>query len=223
MRSRWFGIVIAAVAAAMSVWAYPRLPATMATHWGLDGTPNGFSSRLVAVSIVPGLLVFMTVLFNALPKVDPRGENYAKFLKSYWLIANAVIVFLLVAHAMVIASGLGVDVKIDRLMPFGVGLLFVFLGNYLTRVVFLGNYLTRVEPNWFIGIRTPWTLSSDTVWRRTHRTAGWLMVVGGLVLAAGAFAPRPAFFVLFVVTIVIVAVIPIVQSYVLWKREQGKP
>jgi uncharacterized membrane protein len=211
MRSRWFGIVVAIVTAAISVWAYPRLPPTVATHWGLDGTPDGYSSRLMAVSIMPLVLVFMTVIFNVLPKVDPRRENYARFLSSYWLIANAVIVFLLVAHAMIIASGLGFDVKIDRLMPLGVGLLFVFLGNYLT----------RVEPNWFIGIRTPWTLSSDSVWRRTHRTGGWLMVIGGLVLAASAFVPRPAFLVLFVATIVIVAVIPIVQSYVLWKREQG--
>jgi uncharacterized membrane protein len=210
MRSRWFGIVVAVVTVAMSAWAFPRLPPTMVTHWSLDGTPNGYSSRLVAVSIIPIILLFMTVLFNLLPKVDPRGENYGKFLSSYWLIANAVIVFLLVAHALVLASGLGVDVKIDRLMPLGVGLLFVFLGNYLT----------RVEPNWFIGIRTPWTLSSDSVWRRTHRTGGWLMVIGGLVLAASAFVPRSAFLVLFVVTIVIVAVIPIVQSYVLWKREQ---
>lgn len=212
MRSRWFGIVVAAVTAAISVWAYPRLPPTVATHWGLDGTPDGYSSRLMAVSIMPLVLVFMTVIFNVLPKVDPRRENYARFLSSYWLIANAVIVFLLVTHAMIIASGLGFDVKIDRLMPLGVGLLFVFLGNYLT----------RVEPNWFVGIRTPWTLSSDSVWRRTHRTGGWLMVIGGLVLAASAFVPRPAFLVLFVATIVIVAVIPIVQSYVLWKKEQGK-
>jgi len=212
MRSRWFGIVIAAFAAGVSVWACPRLPPTMATHWSLNGTPDGFSSRLMAVSIVPALLVFMTVLFNVLPKVDPRRENYAKFLSSYWLIANAVILFLLLAHALIIASGLGYGVRIDRLMPLGVGLLFVFLGNYLT----------RVEPNWFIGIRTPWTLSSDTVWRRTHRTGGWLMVIGGLVLAIGAFVARSAFLVLFVATIILVAVIPVVQSYVLWKREQRK-
>jgi uncharacterized membrane protein len=213
MRSRWFGLVVTAVTVALSFWAYRRLPPTMATHWGLNGAPDGYSSRLVAVSIMPVVLLVMTLLFNVLPKVDPRRENYAKFFSSYWLIANAVIVFLLVAHAMIIASGLGVDVKIDRLMPLGVGLLFVFLGNYLT----------RVEPNWFVGIRTPWTLSSDTVWRRTHRTGGWLMVIGGLVLAASAFAPRPAFLVLFVVTIVLIAVIPIVQSYVLWKKEQRGP
>jgi len=148
-----------------------------------------------------------------LPRVDPRRENYAKFLSSYWLIANAVILFLLLAHTLIIASGLGYGVRIDLLMPLGIGLLFVFLVNYLT----------RVEPNWFIGIRTPWTLSSDTVWRRTHRTGGWLMVIGGLVLAIGAFVARSAFLVLFVATIILVAVIPVVQSYVLWKREQGKP
>jgi len=210
MRSRWFGLVIAALAVAVSVWAYPRLPPTVATHWSLRGTPDGFSSRGWAVAIVPLVIVAITVLFNVLPKVDPRRENYAKFLTSYWLIANAVIVFMLVAHTMIIATGLGYSVKIDRLMPVGVGLLFVFLGNYLT----------RVEPNWFIGIRTPWTLSSDTVWRKTHRTGGGLMVLGGLVLAAGAFLPHGAFVPLFVVTIVIVALIPIVQSYVLWKRER---
>ena len=210
MRSRWFGLVVAALAVAMSVWAYPRLPPAVATHWNLNGTPDGFSSRMWALAIVPIVLIAMTIVFNVLPKVDPRRENYAKFLTAYWLIANAVILFLLVAHAMLIAAGLGFSVKIDRLMPLGIGLLFVFLGNYLT----------RVEPNWFIGIRTPWTLSSDTVWRRTHRTGGALMVVGGLILAISAFLPRPAFLVLFVATIVIVAVIPIVQSYILWKREQ---
>lgn len=210
MRSRWFGLVIAALAVAVSVWAYPRLPPTVATHWSLRGTPDGFSSRGWAVAIIPLAIVAITVLFNVLPKMDPRRENYARFLSSYWLIANAVIVFVLVAHAMMIATGLGYSVKIDRLMPLGVGLLFMFLGNYLT----------RVEPNWFVGIRTPWTLSSDTVWRKTHRTGGALMVIGGAVLAAGAFLPHGAFVPLLVTTIVIVAVIPIVHSYVLWKRER---
>lgn len=212
MRSRWFGLVIAVVALAASIWAYPQLPPTVATHWSLNGTPDGFSSRGWALAIVPIVLIAMTVLFNVLPKVDPRGENYAKFLTTYWLIANAVVVFLLVAHGMIIASGLGYTVRVDRLMPLGVGLLFIFLGNYLT----------RVEPNWFVGIRTPWTLSSDVVWRKTHRTGGLLMVVGGLVLAIGAFLPHAAFLPLFVTTIVLVAVIPIAQSYVLWKREQRK-
>ncbi len=210
MRSRWFGLVVTALAAAVSVWAYPRLPETVATHWNLQGTPDGYSSRLWAVAMMPLLTLGLWGLFNVLPKVDPRHENYAKFLDSYWLIANAVLVFTGVADVLILANGLGYTVQVDRLLPLGVGLLFAFLGNYLT----------RVEPNWFVGVRTPWTLSSDTVWRKVHRTAGSLFVLGGLVIAAGAFGPRGVFTPLFVATVIVVAGIPVVQSYILWKREQ---
>jgi uncharacterized membrane protein len=210
MRSRWFGLVIAALALAISIWAYPSLPPSVATHFNLRGTPDGFSSRFVAVAIGPLLIVGIMLLFNLLPKFDPRRENYASFLSTYWLFANAVIVFMLIVHGIVIATGLGYAMRIDRLMPLLIGLLFVVIGNYLT----------RVEPNWFVGIRTPWTLSSDRVWRKTHRTGGWLMVIGGLALATGAFLPPAALLPLLIGTVVVVAVFPIVQSYILWKREQ---
>jgi len=210
MRRRWFGLVIAALAVVVSIWAYPQLPPTLATHWNVGGTADGFSSRATAVLIMPLVIIALTGLFNVLPKLDPRGANYAKFIDTYWLIANAVILFILIGHGMIIATGLGYPVKVDRFMPIGIGLLFIVLGNYLT----------RVEPNWFIGIRTPWTLSSDTVWRKTHRTGGWLMVVGGFVLAASVFLPQGAFLPLLIAAILIVAVIPVVQSYILWKREQ---
>jgi uncharacterized membrane protein len=213
MRSRWFGLVIAGIAIAVSIWAYPQLAPTVATHWNLNGTPDGFSSRLVAVLIIPVVILVMMGLFNVLPKLDPRGQNYAKFFGTYWLICNTVIAFMLIAHAMIIASGIGFPIRIDRLMPVGIGLLFIVLGNYLT----------RVEPNWFIGIRTPWTLSSDTVWRKTHRTGGYLMVLGGLLVAACAVLPHGAFIPVLVAAILVMAVIPIVQSYILWKRERKTP
>jgi uncharacterized membrane protein len=211
MRSRWFGLVIAALAVALSVWAYPSLPPTVATHWNLRGTPDGFSSRFMAAAIGPVVILGLTLLFRVLPRFDPRRENYAKFLGTYWLFANAVIAFMLIIHAVVLATGLGYSVRIDRLMPLFIGLLFVVIGNYLT----------RVEPNWFVGIRTPWTLSSDAVWRKTHRTGGWLMVIGGLALATGAVLPAGALLPLLIGVIVLIAVVPIVQSYVLWKRDQG--
>jgi uncharacterized membrane protein len=211
MRSRWFGVGVAGLAAAVSVWAYPRLPETVVTHWNLRGVADGYSSRVWAVALMPIVMLAMTGLFSVLPKMDPRRENYAKFLDSYWLIANAILVFIGVAHVLILANGLGYTVQVDRLLPLGVGLLFAFLGNYLT----------RIEPNWFIGIRTPWTLSSDAVWRKTHRTGGWLFVIGGIVIAAGAFAPRGAFVPLFVCTMVVVVLIPVVQSFVLWKREKN--
>jgi immunity protein, SdpI family len=213
MRSRWFGLVVAALAVAASVWAFPRLPDTVATHWNLRGEPDGFSPRFWAVAFMPLLILGTTALFNVLPKLDPRRANYDRFIDSYWLIANAVIALLLVAHALVVGSGLGYEVQVDRLLPVGLGLF----------LAFLGNYLTRVEPNWFVGIRTPWTLSSDTVWRKTHRTGGWMLVVGGLVVTLGAFLPRERFFPLMIATIVIATAVPVVQSYVLWKREKRGP
>lgn len=209
MRSRWFGLGAVVVAAAISLWAYPRLPDTVVTHWNLRGEPDGYSSRFRAAVFLPVLILASTALFNLLPKFDPRRANYERFRDSYWLITNAVLAFVVVAHGLMLGSGLGYEVHMDRLLPLGVGLL----------IAFLGNYLTRVEPNWFIGIRTPWTLSSDTVWRKTHRTGGWLFVIGGLIIAAAGFAPRSVFFPIMFATIVLVAAIPVIHSYVLWKRE----
>src|SRR2546423_7754081 len=198
MRSRWFGLVVAGLAGAVSIWAYPQLPPTVATHWNLNGQANGFSSRAVAVGIFPLVILGMTALFNVLPKLDPRRENYGKFIATYWLIANAVILFMLIGHGMIIATALGYPVKIDRALPLGLGILFIVLGNYIT----------RVEPNWFVGIRTPWTLSSDTVWRKTHRTGGLLMVLGGFIVGASAFLPHGAFLPLLIAAIVITAGVP---------------
>ena len=210
MRSRWFGLVIAALAIVLSIWAYPSLPPTVATHWNFRGEPDGFSGRLMAVLIGPLVILFLTLLFNVLPRLDPRRANYAKFVSTYWLFANAVIAFMLIAHALVLATGLGYSVRIDRWMPIGIGVL----------LIFLGNYLTRIEPNWFIGIRTPWTLSSDTVWRKTHRTGGFVMVLAGLAVAATAFLPHAMLLPLVIAALVVAVVTPLVQSYILWKREQ---
>ncbi|HEY3279878.1 MAG TPA: SdpI family protein [Gemmatimonadales bacterium] len=210
MRSRRYGLWVAALAVVVSVWAYGRLPDTVATHWDLRGQPDGYSSRLWAVTVMPVLVLLLTGLFRLFPKVDPKGANYDKFLDTYWLIANAVLTLVGLGHVLIVANGMGYSVQVDRLLPVGLGLL----------LAFLGNYMTRVEPNWFVGIRTPWTLSSDAVWRRTHRTAGWLFAFGGLMIAVAAFLPRPTFLPLTAAVLVVASAVPVVQSYVLWKRER---
>src|SRR5436309_13875739 len=125
---------MASVALAGSLWGYPQQPPTYATHLNVLGEADVFSGRVVAVSIMPLLIIVMTGLFNVLPRLDPRRANYAKFIGTYWLIANAVILFILIGHGMIVATGLGYPVKIGRTLPIGVGLLFVGLGNHLTRV-----------------------------------------------------------------------------------------
>ena len=200
MRNRWLGFVVAAVALALGVWAWPRLPARVPTHWNIHGVPDGYSSRLIAVLLMPGIVLALNGLFRILPLLDPRRVNYEKFQDTYWLIANA----------LVIANGLGVPVAMARLMPVGIGLLFIVLGNSLA----------RVQPTWFVGIRTPWTLSSDTVWRKTHRTGGFTFVIAGGVMITAAFVSGALVWVLLAAAAVLAVAVPVVQSYVLWRREQ---
>jgi len=210
MRNRWLGFVVAAVALALGVWAWPRLPARVPTHWNIHGVPDWYSSRLVAVLLMPGIVLALNGLFRILPLLDPRRVNYEKFQDTYWLIANALVLFLLGVHALVIANGLGVPVAMARLMPVGIGLLFIVLGNSLA----------RVQPTWFVGIRTPWTLSSDTVWRKTHRTGGFTFVIAGGVMITAAFVSGALVWVLLAAAAVLAVAVPVVQSYVLWRREQ---
>src|SRR5438309_6699053 len=210
MRKRWLGFVVAAVALAIGVGPWPLRPARVATHWYIHGTPDGYSSRLFAVLITPVILVVINGVFRILPRFDPRRANYEKFQDTYWLIANAVALFLLGIHVLVMINGLGRPVAMSRLMPVAMGLLFVVLGNSLS----------RVQPTWFVGIRTPWTLSSDTVWRKTHRTGGFTFVIAGVVMLTAAFVSGPPVGILLAAAGVLAGGVPGVQSYVLWRGER---
>jgi uncharacterized membrane protein len=210
MRNRNFGLFIALLAAAFSIWAYSRLPQVVTTHWNFKGEPDGTSSRLVAAVLLPLFLVVLPLIFRVLPKIDPKGENYAKFSDAYWLIANTVVLFLAGVHVVVLLNAMGTPVDINLVIGLGVGLL----------LMVMGNYLGKVQPNWFMGIRTPWTLASEQVWRKTNRTAGWLFVLAGLLIAIAAFIPTIPTTMVMGVAIAIAAIIPVVQSYVLWRKER---
>ncbi|MFQ5704538.1 MAG: SdpI family protein [Gemmatimonadales bacterium] len=209
MRSRWLGMVILGATIGLSIWAYPDLPARVATHWNIHGVPDRYSSKQGAVVIIPLIIAVLLALVQILPKIDPKGKNYSKFFGTYWVLVNCILLFLAGVHGVVLGYGIGIPVDIARAMPIGLGLL----------LALIGNYLTRVQPNWFIGIRTPWTLSSEDVWRRTHRTGGWVFVGGGATVAALGLVPRLAKVPVILATIVVVALIPVVQSYVLWRKE----
>ncbi|HEX6053694.1 MAG TPA: SdpI family protein, partial [Gemmatimonadaceae bacterium] len=107
----------------------------------------------------------------------------------------------------------GWQVNLTRVALVGVGVLFMVIGNVLP----------RARSNFIFGIRTPWTLSSDTVWTRSNRVAGYSMVAAGLLTAASAFIASPWRFVIVVVSLVVSAILPIVYSYILWSRERGGP
>jgi len=209
MRNRWLGFIVAGLALALSLWAWSRLPATVPTHWNVRGQVDGYASRWVAALGLPAGLLALRLVFTALPRVDPLRRNYAEFFDTYWLIANAILLFMLAFHVVVILNGIGYPINLTRLVPIGLGLLFVVFGNVLT----------RVGPNWFMGIRTPWTLSNETVWRKTHRLGGWIMVAAGILMMLATLLPVTATIPVLVVALIVGTVVPVVYSYLLWRKE----
>ncbi|MGH7583884.1 MAG: SdpI family protein [Gemmatimonadales bacterium] len=211
MRRLWPGLLAIAAAAAFGALAYPHLPARIPTHFDLHGQPNGWSSRLVAVLITPAIGLILAAVFAVLPKIDPRRANYARFGGTYWLVVNAVVILLAAIQVVIVGKALGWAIDITRVASIGIGALFILLGNVMT----------RIRPNWFMGIRTPWTLSSDTVWRKTHRLGGVLFVIAGVCVVAAGFIASGMVFITTMVMLGLASLISVVYSYFVWKAEQG--
>jgi uncharacterized membrane protein len=210
---QWYPVVLALVAAAMSAAVYTRLPETMAVHWDLDGNPNGWMPRAVGAAFGPVMILLLGFLMRVVPRIDPRAENYARFGEAYEVIVASVLVLMLVTHGIMLAIALGYHVSVARVVPALVGVLFVVIGNMMP----------LVRPNWWFGIRTPWTLSNDRVWTRTHRLAGFCMTGGGLLMIVAALVLPPSLGLPVLLTVAVAATVgPALYSYLTWKREEGR-
>jgi uncharacterized membrane protein len=195
----------------MSLALFERLPERMATHWGLSGQPDGWSGRTFGAFGLPGLMLFIWALCYWLPAIDPRRENYAKFRGSYDVVVAGIVAVLLIVHAAILGVAMGLAVPIPIVVSLAVGSL----------LMLIGNLLPRARPNWFFGIRTPWTLSNDRVWDRTHRVGGRVMVVAGLIVAIAGFSPPPWPALLMAVAAGGAALVSIVYSYAVWRQQRS--
>jgi uncharacterized membrane protein len=209
---KWIPLLIVVAAFAASAIVYPRLPEMIPTHWrGMDAQPDSWSSRAFGAWLTPMLLLGMWALVRILPAIDPRGANYAKFGGAFEGIIVSIMLFLLGMHIIILRAALGLPVAMQRVVPVGVGVLFVVIGNLLP----------RARPNWFVGIRTPWTLSSDRVWEKTHRFGGHVFVAGGIVIVLAALAMTQWAHIVLVTVVLLCTASVLTYSYVEWKREQS--
>lgn len=202
MSSRWLGPALVLLATAASVLAYTELPPMLTLPW--RSAAEGPVSREYAVTLIPAVILGTWLLLQTFPVIDPRRANYPDFRRTYWLLGNTLLMFLAAAHALLMAG----VAEPDPWLVAGAG---------LTAIV-IGNFLGRVEPNWFVGLRTPWTLESDVVWRRTHRLVGQLLFLAGLLLISLAPVlrmPPPA---ALGGLAALVAVGSFLLSYVIWRK-----
>ena len=183
---------------------YSRLPETMATHWNLHGEVDGWSSRAFAVLGLPCLVAGMNLLLHFGLRADPKRENMNATLRTLSLWTPAVISLL--CCGVTLAVGLGVKLRIERIMPCFVGLLFILVGNYLP----------KTKQSYTMGIRLPWTLNSEENWNRTHRLAGFLWVIAGLLFMVLSFIGWST--AALVAILVLVGAVPLVYSYLLYRR-----
>jgi uncharacterized membrane protein len=211
MNRRWLGLTFALAALVFSAVAFNRLPAEVPTHFNLQGEPDDWAGRTFAAFMMPVFALVLMGMFHLIPKITPRRANLERFDDTYWLIANASIGFVCALHVLVLGRALGWPIDITSAMLLGVGAMFMVIGNVLP----------RTRSNWWIGIRTPWTMESESVWRATHRLAGKTFMIGGAITIAGALLPASIRPYVAIAALGIGGFIPVIYSYLYWRREKA--
>lgn len=209
MKSRWLGPAVAAAMWAFALAVYARLPRSLPTHWNFAGEVDGWMDKPWGAVLLPLIATSVAAWLYVVPLLDPRREHIQRFQDDWRMLVNLLVCFLAAMEVATLGFALGWPIDIGRVMMATVGLM----------LAAMGNYLPRIRSNWFLGIRTPWTLDSEPVWRATHRVAGRTFVAGGLAVALAALLPRQARPWLLGPAVVAMVLIPLVYSYVAWRRE----
>lgn len=211
MRNRWLGVAVLVAMWGFALAVFGRLPAEVPTHWNLRGEADGWMARLPGAFIAPFIATAILALVHALPWIDPRRRNFERHRDDLALIANLIVLFCALLEGLTLGAALGWPVDVASGLMAGLGLL----------LVGVGNYLPRIRSNWWIGVRTPWTLDSERVWRDTHRVAGRAFVAGGLLLVVAALLPETLREAASLAVLVPMVVLPIAYSFLAWRRESA--
>lgn len=200
--------VLVAIGLAASLLLFGLLPESMPVHWNVRGEADGYMAREYAAFLMPALVALSAGLFAILPAISPKGFELDGATRAYRRLCGAILVFMLATHLVMLAAALGYG-DVGRTIPVLVGGLFAVLGNYVS----------KVPRNFFIGIRTPWTLADEDVWFRTHRFGGRVFVVAGIVIAlAGLVLDGARLAPVLVATVVATVLLTVGYSFVAWRR-----
>lgn len=206
--NKWLLTACVLVMLLTSIILYPSLPEQMPMQWGLNGEVNRYAPKIQAVLMLPAIVILLWGSLVLAPKIDPRREQYEKFSKSYVLIRSVVILFLTGLHIITLTQYDNPQALI-RVILFGVALL----------IAIIGNEMTRFRQTWFVGFRTPWTLSDERVWNRTHREgARFYFLVGAINMLLALLLPTAIAGPILVISILTVSVGIMGYSYLIYRQ-----
>ena len=192
---------------AISMYFYPQLPEKIPTHWNFRGEIDGYSGKLAGAFMVPVINLVMYGMFIFLPALDPKRENYKLFEGTYIYFRYLFHIFFIGMQILTIAAALGYNVDVGKWVVIGISLLFMFMGNVMG----------RLKHNYFVGIKTPWTLASEEVWTKTHRLGAVLWTGGGLIGVVLKLLYIYPEWMLFAI-LMLITLIPAGYSYILFNR-----
>ena len=180
-------LVMIALAFIVGILLYPQMPDPMPSHWNIAGEVDGYMPRLWGLFLLPLIVVGIFLLYLAIPRIDPLKANIATFIREYNLMMALLSGFMLYVYILTILWALGFEFNMNLMIFPAMGVLFIAIG-YL-----MGN----ARRNYFVGIRTLWTLSSDTVWAKTHRLGKWSFIAAGAISIFSAYLGEMGFWLFF--------------------------
>lgn len=186
----------------IAIYFYPIFPSQIATHWGVNGEINGYSSKAFGLFFMPILSVFLFALFISLPKIDPYKKNFDQFKNYFQNFINLIFAFFFYIYLITIAWNLGFRFNMIQVLSPSFAILFYYAG-VLT---------LHAKRNWFVGIRTPWTMSSEKVWNKTHKIGGKLFKLTGIITLLSLFFPNLSIFFI-LIPIIFTTIFVFVYSY----------
>lgn len=205
MSFRFFSIFVIFLSFLVSALLYANLPSEISVHWDLNSNPNGSMSKLMGAFFIPLLMSAIFLLLNYLPKLDPVSKNFASFNFDYFLLVFVILSFLLYLHLMVLLWNLGFQFNFIQILSPAFFLLFFILGVFLP----------KIKRNFFIGIRTPWTLTSDEIWNKTHAFASSLFIFSSPICLVALVFPN---FLLLIAPPILSSIVCVVYSYLVYRK-----
>ena len=194
---------------AVGVYFYPQMPDRMVSHWNAMGEADGHMSKFWGLFLMPIISMAMALLFLAIPKIDPLKENVKKFRKYFDAFIILILLFLFYLYLLTILWNRGARFNF----------IFALVPSFTVLFYYLGVLTEHAEKNWFIGIRTPWTMSSETVWEKTHKLGGRLFKLSALIALAGMFFEGYAIY--FVsIPVILTALYTTCYSYFEYRKEK---
>ena len=206
--SMTIGLLAVIVLFAITAYLYPSLPDPMPSHWNASGEVDGYMAKPWGAYLLP-LCAFGTwLLFLVVAKFSPQGFRLDKFMPVVGILQLATTGFMITISVLVLLASKGFPIDMNTVIGPAIGIM----------LIITGNYMSKLRKNFFMGIKTPWTLASDEVWDRTHRLGGKTFMAGGFLCLFQPLVSKPWYM---ITVILIAALTPVAYSFIIYKNLEG--